>query len=274
MAEGEKDVAGTGFNNGIGKCGAMELSFFDCNCMIGTRADRKVGEPWTREELLSSMENCGVSDALVTHALSRDYDAAAGNQEIARVISDSPKLHGCWAILPPASGEIQEPQTFLKQMSAARVVAAIAYPLSHRFTLSEWCMGPLLSALEEARVPLLLPFGQQTWDEVERLCGRYPSLPVIVTGLNYRQLRFLLSLWENRRNVFVDLSWFSIHDGLAYLADHDLLGQVLFGTNYPLYEPGAALTMVTYANISDDERRRVAGGTLREIISRRRLVER
>jgi predicted TIM-barrel fold metal-dependent hydrolase len=245
----------------------MGLSFFDCNCMVGTRADRKASEPWTREVLLSDMEACGISDALVTHALCRDYDAAAGNHALARLISDSPNLHGCWAILPPASGEIQEPQAFLEQMSAARVVAAIAYPVTHRYSLSEWSMEPLLSALEHARVPLLLPFGQQTWDEVERLCNRYASLPVIITGLNYRQLRFLLPLWQKCRNLFVDLSWFSIHDGLAYLADHGLLGQVLFGTNYPLYEPGAAITMVTYANISDEERRTVAGGTLRDIIN-------
>jgi predicted TIM-barrel fold metal-dependent hydrolase len=94
------------------------------------------------------------------------------------------------------------------------------------------------------------------------------SLSVIVTGLNYRQLRFLLPLWEKYRNLFVDLSWFSIHDGLAYLAERGVLRQVLFGTNYPLYEPGAATTMVTYANLQDEERRMVAGGTMREIIKR------
>jgi uncharacterized protein len=246
----------------------MGISFFDCNCMIGTRADRKESEPWSRENLLADMDTCGISEALVTHALSRDYDTAVGNREIARLIADSPRLHGCWAILPPASGELPEPQTFLREMAAARAVATIAYPRTHRFVLSEWCIGPLLSALEESRVPLLLPFDQQTWDEVEQVCSRHASLPVIITGLNYRQLRFLLPLWQKCRNLFVDLSWLSIHDGLAYLADRGLLQHVLFGTNYPLYEPGAAVTMVTYASISDEQRRMVAGGALRKMISR------
>jgi hypothetical protein len=244
----------------------MQLSFFDCNCMVGKRADRKAGEPWSLQELLADMDTCGISEALVTHALSRDYDPVAGNHEISRLLKGTQSVRGCWAILPPSSGEISAPETFVHEMLATDIVAAIAYPHAHNYSLSAWSLGPLLSALENHRVPLLLPFGQFSWEEIERLCGEHVSLPVIVTGLNYRQLRFLLPLWEKFRNLFVDLSWFSIHDGLAYLAERGVLRQVLFGTNYPLYEPGAAVTMVTYANVKDEERTMVAGETLREII--------
>jgi predicted TIM-barrel fold metal-dependent hydrolase len=84
--------------------------------------------------------------------------------------------------------------------------------------------------------------------------------------MNYRQLRHLLPLWENLSNLYVDVSWLSIHDGLLYLSERNLLKQVLFGTNYPLYEPGAAVTMVTYSGLDTENQQRVAGGTLREII--------
>jgi hypothetical protein len=234
--------------------------------MIGKRADRKEGEPWSLEGVLADMNTCGISDALVTHAMSRDYDPAAGNQEICRLVAGTPALHGCWAILPPSTGEIPPPDLFVREMLAKDIDAAIAYPQAHNYSLSGWSVGPLLSALEDYRVPLLLPFGQFTWDEIERSCAEHPSLPLIVTALNYRQLRFLLPLWQKYRNLFVDLSWFSIHDGLAYIAERGLLRQVLFGTNYPVYEPGAAVTMVTYSNLKEEERRMVAGDTLRELI--------
>ena len=145
--------------------------------------------------------------------------------------------------------------------------ATVAYPGTHNYALADWSLGPLLRALASRRIPLLLPFGQFTWDDVERLCREHFALPVIITGLNYRQLRFLLPLWEKYTNLFVDLSWFSVHDGLSYLAEQGHLGQVLFGTNYPRYDPGAAVTMVTYANLGDEDRIRVAGGTLRGILS-------
>src|SRR5512136_76525 len=104
----------------------VELSFFDCNCMIGKRADRREGEPWSLEELLADMKTCGISDALVTHAMSRDYDPVAGNKEISRLLQGNRALHGCWAILPPSSGEIPAPEEFLREMLAKRIVAAIA----------------------------------------------------------------------------------------------------------------------------------------------------
>jgi hypothetical protein len=245
----------------------MALSFFDCNCMIGKRANRREGEPWSLEQLLADMKACGITDALVTHALSRDYDPVIGNQEISRLAAGINSLHCCWAIVPPSTGEIAPPDVFVREMLAKGVEAAIAYPHTQNFSLSEWSLGPLLSVLELCRIPLLLPFGQCTWEEIEQLCGKHAGLPVIVTGLNYRQLRFLLPLWEKCRNLFVDLSWFSIHDGLAYLADHGVLRQVMFGTNYPLYQPGAAVAMVTYAHVKEEERKMVAGGTLRSMIN-------
>jgi predicted TIM-barrel fold metal-dependent hydrolase len=152
-------------------------------------------------------------------------------------------------------------------MLAGDILATIAFPRTHNFSLSGWSLGPLLSALEQYRVPLLVPFGQCDWEDIEQLCGEHAHLPVIVTGPNYRQLRFLLPLWERHRNLFLDLSWFSVHDGLAYLAERGVVRQVLFGTNYPLYEPGAAVTMVTYADLRDDQRTMVAGGTLRTILN-------
>jgi predicted TIM-barrel fold metal-dependent hydrolase len=213
------------------------------------------------------MQSCGIAEALVTHAMSRDLDPATGNRELCRLLSGSRNLFGCWAILPPATHELGDPAAFVREMCAHNVAAAIAFPHTHNYSLSDWSLNPLLTALASAHIPLLLPFTQFSWDEVERLCSGYPDMPFIVTGLNYRQLRYLLPLWEKRTNLYVDLSWFSINDGLSYLSERGLNAQVLFGTNYPLYDPGAAVTMVTYARLADKEKSAVAGGTLRNIIN-------
>lgn len=252
----------------------VDRSFFDCNCMIGKRADRREGEPWSLDQLRADMQAHGIAEALVVHAWSRDYDPAAGNREIISAIGNEPGLHPCWAILPPGSGELSAPDAFVREMLDNQVLAAIAFPHAHNYSLSGWSMSSLLGALDSRRIPLLLPYGQTSWEEVDRLCSTYVYLPVLVTDLSYRQLRHLLPLWEKHRNLFVDLSWFSIHDGLSYLFERDLVGQILFGTNYPRYAPGAALTMVTYANIPESARRLVAGGTLRGIIQRIRRGDR
>lgn len=245
----------------------MRLDFFDCNCLVGKRADRKPGEPWSLNALLNEMERCGIADALVCHAASRDYDPAAGNSELAALIAGQPHLHGCWALLPPGSGEFPPPDRFVDDLLAAGMAAAVAYPALHTYSMDDWSMGALFERLARRRIPLLLPFGQCPWETVNRLCRGFTDLPVIVTGLNYRQLRFLLPLWETVRNLYVDLSWFSLHQGLEFLSSKGLTTQVLFGTNWPSYEPGAAVTMVTYADLPEEERRGVAAGNLQQILN-------
>jgi hypothetical protein len=244
----------------------MELKFFDAHCMVGKRADRKPGEPWSLDNLLEDMRRCGIHEALVSHAQSRDYDPRTGNAIIADVVATRMNLHGCWAILPPATGELPGPENFVREMLASRIAAAIAYPKTHTYSLSDWSIGPLLRTFDQRRIPLVIPSGECDWDEIERICQAYSSLPLVLTGLNYRQLRHLLPIWEKHRNLFVDLSWVSIHDGLTYLAEKGFIGQLLFGTNYPMFEPGAAVTMVTYAEIGEEDRVAVAGGTLNRLL--------
>lgn len=244
----------------------MDLTFVDCNCIIGRRADRRPTEPWSVEQLLGDMSYYGIREALVTHAQSRDYDPRTGNMELIRQLANNPMLHPCWAVLPPASQEIPPAKEFVDEMMANGVASAVAYPHTHNFSLSHWSVGSLLTSLQDRRIPLMLPFNQTTWDEVERICRTFPELPCIITDVNYRQLRFLLPLWETLTNLFVDLSWFSVHDGLAFLAEQGHLGQLLFGTHYPVYQPSAAVTMVTYANIPSAQKKQVAGATLSELI--------
>ncbi|MFC1482094.1 amidohydrolase family protein, partial [Candidatus Neomarinimicrobiota bacterium] len=75
-----------------------------------------------------------------------------------------------------------------------------------------------------------------------------------------------IPLWEQHRNLYVDISWFSISNGLEYLHESGYSDQLLFGTNYPYYTPGAAVTALTYANLTEEVKLRIAGDNLRSIL--------
>jgi predicted TIM-barrel fold metal-dependent hydrolase len=240
------------------------MNYFDCNCMIGKRADRREGEPWSVDSLLQDMEYFGISEALVTHALSKDYDPIEGNKEIIRTLQGHENLHPVWAIVPPATPEIPSSTEFIREARRNGVWAFTAFPKLHNFSLSEWSVGDLLTEAQHAGIPLLLPFSETSWDEVNSICCAYAELPVIIHTVNYRQLRFLLPLWQKHRNLYVDLSWFSMVDILPFLTHNNLAGRLVFGTNYPIYTPGAAITMVSYADSTSEIKKMIAGDNLRK----------
>ncbi len=244
----------------------FEIKLFDCNCMVGKRADRREGEPWSLEQLLDDMKYYRISEALVSHALSRDYEPAMGNLELVKVLKGSKHLFPVWCILPPASGEISASDAFVDNMLTNNIKAAISYPRLHNYSLASWSVGKLLSALEFHRIPLLLPFQQFDWNEIYAICHEYPALPVVTIGINYRQLRYLLALWEICGNLYVDLSWFSVADLFPFLKKRGYLEKLLFGTNYPAYTPSAAVSMITYANANTAEKNLVGSGNLKSII--------
>ena len=252
--------------------GAIGIKLFDCNCMIGKRADRREGEPWSLEQLREDMEYYCISEALVSHALSRDYDPATGNLELIRVLKGSNNLFPVWCILPPTSGEMPDSDTFVSELLSDGVKAVISCPRLHSYSLASWSIGKLFSALEYHRIPLLLPFQQFDWDEVYSICHDYPALPVVTTGINYRQLRYLLPLWETCRNLYVDMSWLSVADLLPFLKMRGYLKRLLFGTNYPAYTPSAAVSMITYANVGMEEKKLVGGDNLRALMENIREI--
>jgi predicted TIM-barrel fold metal-dependent hydrolase len=97
-------------------------------------------------------------------------------------------------------------------------------------------------------------------------------LPVVTTGINYRQLRYLLPLWETCRNLYVDMSWLSVADLLPFLKMRGYLKRLLFGTNYPAYTPSAAVSMITYANVGMEEKKLVGGDNLRALMENIREI--
>lgn len=250
------------------------LSFFDCNCMIGKRSDRKEGEPWSLDSLCQDMEYFGITDTLVSNALSKDFDPITGNRELIQIISGQHNLHPVWTIVPSPSAEIQSPKQFLEESEINGVEAFTAFPKLHNFSMMGWTIGPLLGEIEKLRAPLLLPFSETSWDEVHSICTSYPRLPVIVHTVNYRQLRYLLPLWDKHLNLYVDISWFSIVDIIPFLEKNNFLDRLLFGTNYPIYTPGAAVTMVTYSGTNDDVKKKIAGNNLRKLLQdKNRLLQ-
>jgi len=251
---------------------------FDAACVVGRHCRLQEGGLHTAADLLAEMDHFGIAEALILDSLSRENHPADGNARILDVAASSPRLHPAWALLPPGIGEEQpDPRRLVEQMRAHHVAAAWLLPGQYGFRLSDWCIDALLEPLAEARVPVFtnpneigatgLGMDQTDWDAVVRLCKRWPQLPVIVSEHRIRRSqRLAFRALDACENLHLELSGLWLYRNIEYVTRHWGARRLIFGSNWPTFGQGMTLATLTAAEIDDQDKRKVAGDNLRQLM--------
>jgi predicted TIM-barrel fold metal-dependent hydrolase len=237
------------------------------------------GELHTAEDLLSEMDHFGIAESLVLDSLSRENHPAEGNARVLDVVKRSPRLHAAWAALPPGARDEQPdgPQ-LLADMRRHKVAALVLLPAQYRFNLSDWCLDALLAPLAAARVPVILCYDevargaarqdQTDWNAVVAMCRRWPTLPVVVSEWRIRRSqRLIYRALDACENLHIEMSGYYLYRGLEYITRRWGSGRIVFGSNWPTFGHGQTLAILTRAELPDEDKRRIAGGTMRRLMS-------
>jgi hypothetical protein len=245
-----------------------KLRFFDCNCSIGRTGYPHLLDIPDAAGLRREMETAGVEEALVYHVLARDGHPPLGNTLLLDELKGHAGLHPVWVLLPHHTGELPPPDQLLAEMKDKGVKAARLYPgrLHHSFTLAEWCAGELLTALQAARLPLILDIEIVSWEEIFSLLQKYPQLPIILSNCSYRHHRFLYPLWERFDYLYLEMSRFMGGGAVEDVVRRFGSGRILFGTNMPQYTGTAAVARLTYADIAWADKEAIAAANLDRIL--------
>jgi len=256
------------------------LSFFDANCMVGRYKQFRTGSFHTTDRLLEEMAYHGISEALVVHALSRENHPLTGNAAILGEVDARRNLHPAWSALPPRSGELPKPHDFIREALDKGVRAIWLFAGQYSFPLSEWCVGALVEELEEHRIPTFIDadpeyaaFGPERfdWDHIDELCRNHPGLQVILSAGRFRSSnRLLYQLMERHNSLHIELSGYWLYRGIEFICREFGAQRLMFGTRMPLRDPSCTVAIVNYAEISDEEKRLIAGDNLRTLMKEAR----
>ena len=245
-----------------------KLKFFDCNCSVGRVTHPHLYDIPDVKGLLEEMETAGIEEALVYHTLARDGYPPDGNSMLMDEIKGFKELHPAWVVMPHHTGEMPRPENLLPEMKQNNVKAVRVYPKLnfHSFSISEWCAGDLLNALEEKRIPLILDLDTVSWDEVNTILKNHQQLPVITATCTYRNNRYIYPLLEKYDNLFIELSRFMGAGAIEDIVKRFGSRPLLFGTNMPQYTGTAALSLLTYADINEKDKQSIADTNLRNLL--------
>lgn len=243
--------------------------FFDCRASFGMRCFRAPGSFYRKEELLEKMKNYSIENALVYHAMAKEYDPQVGNERLCRELKDTPNLYPVWAVLPHWTGEFDPPEALLPKMKKHNVRALTMFPSSvcQNFSLAEFACGAIFRMCEEHHIPLFIDMDQMGGTAaVDQLCTAHPELPLVVTKVNYRIDRDLYPLMSKHSNFYIETSGYKPMEGIKHLCARFGAHRLLFGTGMPETSGSAAVGLVTYADISDKEKEMIASGNLRKLL--------
>jgi predicted TIM-barrel fold metal-dependent hydrolase len=163
-------------------------------------------------------------------------------------------------------------------MRAHRVGALFFFTGQYRINLSDWSLDELLEPLADARVPVFIvpdvigpgaaTMDRTDYDAVVALCRRWPALPVIVSEFRIRHSqRTLYRALDACPNLRVELSGYWLYHGVEYIARRWGSERLLFGSNWPTFGPHMTLATLSCAEIEDEDKRKIAGGNLRDLIA-------
>lgn len=249
------------------------LQLFDSNCRIGSSDTTVSSSPVSVPHLIEEMDRVGIAEALVYHANAAGYSPTFGNQQLAEDLGVTPRLHGCWVILPHHTAEMEVPRVLVSQILAAGVRAVRMFPRIHRFSLSNWSVEELLGELSEHKIPLFLDFNRSHWaeevvdyDQVVRICQAFPTLPVILVREGIGSTRCVYPILDRFDNFYLEISYYQASGGLADISKRFGARHLLFGTGLPEYSAGPAISMIYYLELSFDEKKKISGNNLRHLL--------
>lgn len=239
------------------------MEYCDCNAAVGVLGSGPPGVGLPAPALAERMARYSIAHALVCSTASLEYNPREGNRLLARDIGAYDNFWPLYSFTPD-EGMLEEAESLLPD----RPFAALLLPDRdhHNFSLREWSAGPLLSELERRHIPVFLRPAPSGWDEAAGVLEAHPALAVVVTHTGYRADRYLYPLAHRHPRLFIETSMYVGHRQLEEFVRSFSAERLLFGTNLPYYTPGAAISVLAYARLTDQERTRIAGSNLLELM--------
>jgi len=244
---------------------------FDCCCQIGPVAAKDPAAPWTVEDVLRSMDLCGIDAALVVHRLAISNDPVDARHRLKEDLKAAPgRFFPAWVLLPDTVGDFEAPAAMVEAMDAENVRAVKLYPARHQYALGQ--LAPALRALEQRQVLTMidvaeLPGGAEgLFRAMSELLICCPELPVLLQAIPWSMQRVIVGLMERHPNLHIEFSTYQINRGLEEYVRRFGAERLLFGTGLPAMSAGAARAYVDYAMLDDDDRATIAGGNLRRLL--------
>ncbi len=245
-----------------------ELQFFDANIWLGEPDFFPIASELHPNDLEEVCSKYHLEGGLISHWDSPKISAQDGNHALLELQEYLPEaIYTIWTGLPLSPHEQDPLPGFNAPPPGLRGVRL--FPKTHKYLLSPWVIGTLCEWCIRHAVPLFFWHIEVDWNHVYVLAKKFPKLNIIVETQWQKILyhnRNLYSLMESCNNVLLETSNFIGQDFITHAVKTFGAERLIFGSFLPVNDPFASMGMILDADISDNEKKMISGGNLRQII--------
>jgi predicted TIM-barrel fold metal-dependent hydrolase len=118
---------------------------------------------------------------------------------------------------------------------------------------------------------VLVDSAQITTDEIYTFCKNYPGVKLIICRPAYRGGRLFDALLKACPNLYLESSNYCAHNGIADVCRKFGAQRIVFGSGIPDGAATSAVSLIRYANISEEEKQLIASGNILSMLEEVRL---
>lgn len=216
------------------------------------------------------MDRCGVTRTILSSHLAIQADATKGNDATAAAVDAFPDRLAGYLVINPWQDPIAEIERCAEDR---RFVGIKLHPSLHQYPLS----GPRYAPAFELAAATGRPVLTHTWENstydrpsiLGEVAARYPDVTILAGHAGAMQTGFLEAIEVARTHprVLLEICG-SFNSGRQITQMVDELGpdKVVYGSDFPFIDLRISIGRVVFAELSEEHRRAVLGGTMQRIL--------
>jgi len=222
------------------------------------------------EAMAEGLERCGIESIILSPHSALCGDTREGNREMLDAVRRYPGLmYGYCTLHPGYPAEMErEMDTYL---SKPGVVGIKIHPELHGIPVTDVRYVPVWErANAEKRLVL-----SHTWaktggcgaDDMRVIAEKYPDVRLLLGHSCYGAWPEAIALAAEFPNVYLELTAAAhVYGLLEWMCREAGSNKVVFGTDYPWFDPMVYIGFVTFAHISEDDMRNILYNNARRLL--------
>jgi len=220
------------------------------------------------EAFIANMDKWGINKSCVNH-WGITYDPVEGNDKIANFMKKYPdRIIGFACIVPrfykDAKDEVVRAKNELGMMGLK------LHPTFNQYYADSPLVYPVVEKAIELNMPMLFHCGSDEYSHprnLGNLAKRYPEATFIMGHMGEDAVYEAVQVASQYKNIIPDTAGlYNLYDILNYAIYYIGEDRIIFGSDFPAYNPGPEISKVKDANITDSQKEKILGLNMKRIL--------